>query len=245
MNQSRPQLFGMLAGLFLAAGLVFSAMLATTTWLKVKNSQFITVKGSARKNVRSDLIIWRGSFGVEADTLLAAQKNLKADRERVESFLRAKSFTNAVFTPIGIEEVKATLKTTDGLTQTRTSGYRLAQTVRIESGDVERVAQLDSESTALVEQGVVFAAQPPEFIYTKAGEAKIEMLAEATKDARARVEQIAAQGGRVISRLHNADMGVIQIAPMHSVQTSWEGLNDTTSLDKTITAVITATFSLK
>ena len=44
MNPSRPQLFGMLAGLFLAAGLVLSSMLATTTWLKVKNSQFITVK---------------------------------------------------------------------------------------------------------------------------------------------------------------------------------------------------------
>ena len=39
MNQSRPQLFGMLAGLFLAVGLVLSAMLATTTWLKVKNQQ--------------------------------------------------------------------------------------------------------------------------------------------------------------------------------------------------------------
>ena len=39
MTNSRPQLFGMLAGLFLAAGLVLSAMLATTTWLKVKNSQ--------------------------------------------------------------------------------------------------------------------------------------------------------------------------------------------------------------
>jgi hypothetical protein len=29
MNESRPQLFGMLAGLFLAAGLVVSAMLGT------------------------------------------------------------------------------------------------------------------------------------------------------------------------------------------------------------------------
>jgi hypothetical protein len=42
MNHSRPRLFEMRAGLFLAAGLVFSAMLATMTWLKVKNSQFIT-----------------------------------------------------------------------------------------------------------------------------------------------------------------------------------------------------------
>ncbi|MDE3066911.1 MAG: hypothetical protein KGJ60_05090 [Verrucomicrobiota bacterium] len=36
MSPSRPQLFGMLAGLFLAAGLVLSSLPATTTWLKVK-----------------------------------------------------------------------------------------------------------------------------------------------------------------------------------------------------------------
>lgn len=50
---------------------------------------------------------------------------------------------------------------------------------------------------------------------------------------------------RSIARLHTADMGVIQIAPIYSGQTSWEGMNDTSSLDKTITAVVTATFALK
>ena len=77
MNQSRPQLFGMLAGFFLAAGLVLSAMLATTTWLKVRNSQFVTVKGSVQKNIESDLAIWSGSFRVEADTLLEAQHRIQ------------------------------------------------------------------------------------------------------------------------------------------------------------------------
>ena len=62
MNRSRPQLFGMLAGLFLAAGLVLSAMLGTTAWVKIKNSQFISVKGSARKNIRSDFAIWTANF---------------------------------------------------------------------------------------------------------------------------------------------------------------------------------------
>jgi hypothetical protein len=36
-NLSQPHLFGMLAGLFLATGLVLSSMLATTTWLKLRN----------------------------------------------------------------------------------------------------------------------------------------------------------------------------------------------------------------
>lgn len=243
-DSSRPQLLGMLAGLFLAAGLVLSSVLATTAWLKVKNTQFITVKGSARKNIRSDLVIWKGSFTTQAATLLEAQRNLKSDADKVAGFLRDRGATNILFTPITIEEVKGSLDV-NGLTQQKILGYRLTQTVRVESADVERTALLDRESTGLVEAGVLFTAQPPELIYTKAGEAKIEMLGEATKDARVRAEQIAAQGGRGIARLHTADMGVIQIAPIYSGQTSWEGMNDVSSLDKTITAVVTATFALK
>jgi hypothetical protein len=71
------------------------------------------------------------------------------------------------------------------------------------------------------------------------------MLAEATKDARARAEQIATQGGRAIARLHDADQGIFQITPLHSVATSWQGESDTSSRQKTITAVVTATFLLK
>ena len=243
MNQPRPQLFGMLAGLFLAGGLVLSSMLATTTWLKVKNSQFVTVKGSVQKDLEADLAIWSGGFQAEAETLLDAQHKIQANRALVDKFLRDAGLTNYSFAPIGIEELKATKKTTDGFVSQRTGGYRLSQSVFVHSPDVDRLDKLDS--TLLVEQGVIFTVAPPQFIYTKSGEAKIEMLAEATKDARARAEQIAVQGGRVIARLHNADQGIFQITPLHSVATSWGGENDTSSRHKTITAVVTATFLLK
>jgi hypothetical protein len=239
MNNSRPQLFGMLAGLFLACGLILSSMLATTTWLKVKNSQFITSKGSTRKNVKSDLIIWQGNFNVEADTLLDAQRRLKTDLVAVGQFLSSNGVTNSVFKPIEIVELKAA-KDADGWRQERTTGYRLTQSVRVESEDVDKIAKLDT--TPLVEQGILFTTEPPQFIYTKVAEEKIEMLADATRDARARAEQIAAQGGRAIANLHDAEMGVFQITALHGNDTSGEGENDTSSLDKTITAVVTATF---
>jgi len=244
-NLSRPHLLGMLAGLFLAVGLVLSSILATTTWLKVRNSQFVKVKGSARKNVKADLAIWRGSFTVEQTSLLEAQRKLKADYNKVEQFLGVRGFTNFIFTPIAIEEVKATLKDATGSTRQETSGYRLTQTVHLQAEDVERIGKLDSESTELVEKGVVFTTQAPEFIYTKASEAKVEMLAEATKDARVRAEQIAAQGSRIIAHLHSAEMGVFQITPLYGSQFTGEGMNDTLSLDKTVTSVVTATFRLK
>jgi hypothetical protein len=243
MSESRPQLFGMLAGLFLAAGLVCSAMLGTSAWVKIKNSQFVTVKGSVQKDIESDLAIWSGSFLVEAETLLEAQHKIQANRALVARFLGDAGVTNFIFAPIGIEELKASQKSSDGWVTQRTTGYRLSQGVSVESADVDRLDKLDA--TPLVEQGVIFTVAPSQFIYSKAGDTKIEMLAEATKDARARAEQIATQGGRDIARLHDADQGIFQITPQHSVTTSWEGENDTTSREKTITAVVTATFLLK
>jgi len=243
MNDSRPQFFGMIAGLFLAAGLVFSAMLGTSAWVKIKNSHLITVKGSARKNIDSDLAVWRGGFVVEAETLLEAQHLVQSNRKVVEKFLGDNGITNYSFAAINIEEVRATQKSPEGWTQQRTTGYRLSQTVHVESTDVTRLEHLDS--TPLVEQGLLFTTEAPQFIYTSVGETKIEMLAEATKNARARAEQIAANGGSGIAQLHDADMGIFQITPLHSNDTSGEGMNDTSSRQKTITAVVTATFLLK
>ena len=212
MNESRPQLFGMRAGLFLAAGLVLSSMLGTAAWVKIKNSQFITTKGSTRKNVKSDLVVWKGSFTTEAPTLLEAQQKLKGDASKVAQFLNLNGVTNAVFQPIAIAkktasvEVKAPAEDVKEWTEERTVGYQLTQAVRVESPDVDQLGKLDT--TSLVEQGVLFTTEIPEFLYTNVAEEKIEMLADATKDARARADQIAAQGSRTVANLHDAEMGV-------------------------------------
>jgi len=250
-NAPKPHLLGLLAGLFLAAGLVLSAMLATRGWLKIAESQTISVTGSARKAVRSDLVIWRGNITADGSTLLAAQRNLKADLAKVENFLRAIAMTNYLISRISIkelqatEELKATQKGESDITQQKTIGFRLTQSVEVRSTEVDQITKVDQDSTTLVERGVMFTSSPPEYIYTKAGEAKVAMLAAATKDARDRAEQIVSQGGRALNQLRSARMGVFQITPVYSLQTSWEGVNDTTSLEKMITAVVTASFSMK
>lgn len=241
---SRPHLFGLLAGLFLATGLICASFVVTSAWLKIAESQTVQVTGSARKGVRADLALWRGSFAVEAATLLDAQRKLRSDGEQVERMLKANGAANYQVSPITIQEVRASERNANEAAPRRIVGYHLVRSVEVQASDMDLVTRLDQTSTALIEQGVVFTTSAPQYIYTKAGEAKVEMLAEATKDARARADQIASQGGRRIAQLRSARMGVFQITPLHSVQTSWDGINDTTSLDKTVTAVVTASFSL-
>ncbi len=244
----KPHLFGMLAGLFLAVGLIFSALVGSTAWLKIHNSQYVSVKGSARKNIKSDLAVWRGSFTAEAPELLGAQRTLKDSRTKVDQFLNESGMTNHMFDSVAIEEIRARFEfETNGQRtyQDKTIGYKLKQSFEARTSDADRLAQLNADSTALVAQGVMLTTEKPKYIYTKVAEEKIEMLADATKDARARAERIASQGGGHLRGLHSADMGVFQITPVNSSETTWDGVNDTTSLDKTITAVVTASFALE
>ena len=89
MNPSRPHFFGLLAGLALATGLIFASLVVATAWTRIAESQIINVTGSARKNVRSDLVVWRANFSVDAPTLLEAQQKLQADLTKVAVFLQA------------------------------------------------------------------------------------------------------------------------------------------------------------
>jgi len=242
----RPHLFGLLAGLALAAGLVFTALVLANAWTRIAESQVINVTGSARKNVRSDLVVWRSSFSAEAPTLIEAQQKLRADHAKVAAFFTQRGIEGFTASPVQITELTARQRNEDDDTVTKVRvGYRLTQTVEVHSDDVERVPRLANDSSELLQQGVAFVSGGFDFIYTKAGEAKVEMMAEATKDARTRAEQIASQGNRRIKSLLNARMGVVQINPLYSSSTSWEGNNDTTAVDKTIIATVTTTFAMR
>ncbi len=246
MENSRPHLFGVLAGLFLACGLCFAALILTRTWIHLHESQVIDVTGSARKNVRSDLALWHASFSTDAPTLLEAQEKLRADLAKVDRWLDQNHLTDHYAHPAQIQEITASHHDPDADNQTRQRiGYRLTQAIAIRSTDVDRLPALASASAELIAQDIAFISDKVEFIYTKSADAKIEMMAEATKDARARADQIAAQGDRTIKELRTARMGVVQINPLYSSATSWEGNSDNSSLEKTIIATVSATFALK
>jgi hypothetical protein len=72
----------------------------------------------------------------------------------------------------------------------------------------------------------------------------INLLAEATKDATLRAEQIVNNANGRLGKLVEARMGVMQINPKGVTATSFEGVNDTTSYEKEITAIVNVKFEV-
>jgi hypothetical protein len=147
--------------------------------------------------------------------------------------------------PVQIREITARGKNDDDDVVTKRLGYQLTQGVEVRSTDVDATPRLSREAAQLLGEGVALVSEGTQFLYTKAGQTKVEMMADATKDARTRAEQIASQGSRQVEELRSARMGVVQVNPVYSTATSWEGNNDTSSLDKTITVTVSAEFALK
>ena len=245
-TQSRPHLFGLLAGLLLSCGIAFASVVLARTWIHLHETQIIDVTGSSRKNIRSDLVVWTGRLGVEGPTLTATYAKFKGDSEKVRQFLEARGQKDFVLDPVQVKDLRKARRGSaeDGSLPERI-GYQLTQIIRLNSKDVDAGPKLAADCLSLLAQDVGLETVEIQFIYTKAGETKLQMMSEATDDARKRAEEIAGRGGRTVRGLRSAKMGVVQINPIYSTATNWEGNNDTSTLDKTITVTVSAEFALQ
>src|SRR5690606_41276055 len=62
--------------------------------------------------------------------------------------------------------------------QTGIRSYTASQTLDSQSADVELIKEMSLEVSSLVQQGINFNVNPPEYYYTKIGDIKIEIQAE-------------------------------------------------------------------
>ena len=63
----------------------------------------------------------------------------------------------------------------------------------------------------MINKGIEFNSQNPRYYYTKLAELKLEMIAEATKDANSRAKNIAINAESEIGDLKHAKMGVFKL----------------------------------
>ena len=81
------------AGLALAAALVLSFSIASWSFLHAKKfEQTIQVTGSAKKRIKSDVMIWQASVTAESSSLPDAYERLARDVAKTQHFWRPTAF---------------------------------------------------------------------------------------------------------------------------------------------------------
>lgn len=234
----------LLAGI-IVIGLIISTMIVSNTLLEIKGTgNNIIVTGSAKQQITSDLIVWTGSFNAKSPALQDAYAQLKVSKEIVLNYLinQGVAADKIVFSSINTNINYVILS--NGQYTSQIDYYDLYQTVTISSGEIEKITEISRNATELINEGIQFQSNSPQYLYTKIADLKVTILAEATKDAKKRAEMIAENAGSALGGLKYADMGVIQITPLYSNEFSDYGMNDTYSLEKEITAVVHCEFKI-
>jgi len=245
--------------MFALANVICVAILAHT-YLSVKlEPKTLAVTGSARKAIVSDVVTWAGTMTAKHTNLVQAYDELKSASDKVRAFIVSNGIPEGSITFSAIttsrrfhQEVLAAPPAVPGspavpppvITTDKVESYTLLQSVSINSTNMERVPWVSRSITSLIKDGVEIDSEAPSYLYTRLSELKINMLAEATKDATARADQIVENARGHLGKLVEARMGVMQINPKGVSVTSAEGQNDTTSYEKEITAVVSARFEV-
>lgn len=184
------------------------------------------VTGSARKAILSDLVTWSGTVTSKDADLVKAYDALKVASDKVKEFL----VTNR------IPENNITMS---AITTSRRFHQEIVPSPPPSPNSPAPPATIittDSVESYTLTQSISINSTDME---------RVPWLAEATKDATARAEQIVENAHGRLGKLVEARMGVMQINPKGVFATSAEGINDTTSYEKEITAVVSVRFEVR
>ncbi len=234
-------------GVCIAIATITSSVILSKAFLKFQKSTHavITVTGSANKKIASDFIVWDVSFNVRDTDLAKGYRRLSADLEKVKQYLQAQSVKTEEIVILQVATEQLYKKDTHSNDTTEFTGSRLTQSIEVHSEDVNKATGVSRQITELIDQGVQVNSGAPQYLYRKLDELKLEMLGAATENAKQRAADMAKATGNRIGAIRSAKMGVFQIAPVNSNQVSDYGVNDTSSWEKKVTAVVSATFGIE
>jgi uncharacterized protein len=232
--------------IIIAVTLIICAIIVTSTWKSnYASNQTINVTGSAKKEITSDLGVLRGSISVQGSTAEGAFKELNNQKPILITYLKEKGFPEDKIEFFTINSYPVYEIGPNGYQTGRITAYNYSQRIKIQSSDVNKIKEVSLDISSLIEKGVNFNVEMPEYHYTKLAELKIDIQADASRDAMIRAERIADATGRELGPMRSARMGVLQITPRLSNMISDYGINDLSSIEKEITAVVNASFEIE
>lgn len=211
-----------------------------------RENNTVTVTGSTKQKVSSDLAKWTASFTSRASTaeLKGAITKANDDAEKIKKFITSFGLLESGITILPLQTSPVYDSPQDGKAP-EVVGYDVSREVRVESADIEKIEQLAKNSSRLVEQGIIAQYQRTEYFYTKIDQLRPALFAEATKDAQKRAEAMAGGTGSKVGSLRSARTGVIQILSPNSTDVADYGAYDLSTKEKEISATVNVSFEIK
>ncbi|MBG0789487.1 MAG: SIMPL domain-containing protein [Desulfovibrionaceae bacterium] len=173
--------------------------------------RYVTVKGLAEREVPADLAMWPVSYGAGGDSLENVDAALKRSRAEIVAFLKEHDLGEAE-----ILDTVPRIQDNQAHNPNRALAERYSATaiLTVRSKDITTVKKAMSLAGDLVSRGVLLVQNweyQPTFAFTGLNDIKPDMIAEATRNARAAARQFAEDSGSRVGTIRRATQGYFSL----------------------------------
>lgn len=220
----------------LSLGMVLGGYLLGDGLTRAKSAdRSVTVRGLAEKEVTADLATWAIAYSATARDLTSAQASIDRNTASIRAFFKELGFPAEALQPTG---VNVSNFTQDGVQQ-----FTVRQRMSLRSNDIKRAQAAVRRQFDLVRRGVMLEdGSNMAFTFTRLNDIKPEMVAAATKDARAAAEQFARDSDTSVGGIKSATQGYFSVEARDGDSGGW-GVSDTPY--KKVRVVTTIDFYLR
>jgi hypothetical protein len=254
MNEPRrgrelPQLLiGLLAvavALAVAVPLTASIVMSGIRDVKTKRDT-IVVTGSAKYPITANRAFWNVTVSSTEREPAAAARSLRAKSAAVAKFLSDAGLAADVSRPpVDVQPTSVQIPTGLAKPSFRSvPAFQVTQSFEVQTTKIDTLLKAAASVDQLLIQGVDVSVSSIAYLSTKLKTAKFAALRLATADAEERASTIAQGLGGHLGAVRNVSLGVYQITPRNSTDVSNEGISDTSSRAKDVTAVVSVTFAV-
>lgn len=236
-------IIALIAGLALV---IFGLVLANAYKFKYKVNNVINVTGNAKKDFDADIVKWSASYNRKSMDLSQASEQLKQDRELVKQFLVKQGLNpkEILFDAVNINREFSYHSDGSGNSYNTFTGYSLSQNVSIESKELDKVDNASREISTLISQGLELSSNSPNYYYSKLEDLKLELISQASGNAKQRAGNIAQEAGSSLGALLKADLGIFQITGQNdNEEYSYGGAFNTSARSKTANITVKASYA--
>jgi hypothetical protein len=177
---------------------------------KMAEHRSVTVRGVSERNVTADLATWSVHFSHEGTELGPVQQSVDRQASAIRAFFQRAGFRPDEITDSDVALVREQPRDRDGK-PVGPQKLTVSRSIQLRTNDVMKARAAYSRQAELLRDGVELSGTSITYTFTGLNNLKPQMIAEATRNARASAEQFARDSGVDVGRIKTASQGYFSV----------------------------------
>jgi uncharacterized protein len=229
----------------ISLAIIISAVVVAVGFKNIKPTDHaFVVTGSAVMRVSSDVAKINGSIShtVPLTDLQKGYAKVATDIAVVKNNIKSYGITDDEIIILAPTAYEQNSYNQNG--EVTSQNYYVSQRLTVSTNNVDAITKFGNNISNLAEKGIFFQNSGPEYYYSKLPEARVSLLGQAVKDAKARAESIANNANSKVGSLQSVSVGIVQVLAPNSTDISDYGSYDTSTIEKDIMVTVKAEFDI-